>query len=151
VLRCIGPFENDIYRRKIEAQIDSLRIRSYVETIGFKNDVPHTLAQLDAMLLPSLYGEGLPMVVLEAMAAALPVIATKVEGTPEAIRDGLDGLLADPGSAESLAAQMRDLMDGIVNWHAMAESAFQRHADKFSDLAMSEGIANVYRSLVVSN
>jgi len=147
-LRCIGPYETDEYRRKIESKIDALSIRPFVEQMGFKSDVPQTLAQLDAMLLPSLFGEGLPMVVLEAMASALPVIATKVEGTPEAIRDGLDGLLAEPGSAESLASKMQSLMEGSVNWDDLAESAHRRHADLFSDYAMSEGVASVYRNVL---
>jgi len=147
-LRCIGPFETDLYQRRIESQIDALGIRPFVEQTGFKSDVPRTLAQLDAMLLPSLFGEGLPMVVLEAMASALPIIATKVEGTPEAIRDGQDGLLAEPGCAESLADKMKMMMTGEADWHAIANSAFKRHAETFSDRAMSEGIANVYRSIL---
>jgi len=150
VLRCIGPYETDEYRRRIESQITLLKIRPHVEQMGFKTDVPLALSQLDAMLLPSLFGEGLPMVVLEAMASALPVIATRVEGTPEAIRDGIDGLLAEPGSANSLAENMRLLMDGTVDWDRIAESAFDRHRDGFSDEAMSQGIAKVYDAISVS-
>ena len=149
-LRCIGPYESDDYRRRIELQIDALGIRESIEQSGFKKDVPATLAQLDAMLLPSLYGEGLPMVVLEAMASALPVIATKVEGTPEAIRDRIDGLLAEPGSADSLATQMRELINGFVDWSSLAESSYRRHSEMFSDRAMSAGVASVYR-LVAAN
>jgi glycosyltransferase involved in cell wall biosynthesis len=148
VLRCIGPYENEDYRRRIEMQIDALHIRDRVEVTGFKSDVPKALSELDAMLLPSLYGEGLPMVVLEAMASALPVIATRVEGTPEAIRDCIDGMLAEPGSAESLASNMRDLMEGVVDWNEFAESSFIRHQVYFSDVAMSKGIAAVYRSVI---
>ena len=91
VLRCIGPFETEEYETQIQQRIDELGIRDRVEQVGFTNDVPSALAQLDAMVLPSLFGEGLPMVVLEAMAAGLPVIATRVEGTPEAITDRVEG------------------------------------------------------------
>lgn len=149
-LRCIGPYESDDYRRRIELQIDALGVRESIEQSGFKKDVPATLAQLDAMLLPSLYGEGLPMVVLEAMASALPVIATKVEGTPEAIRDRIDGLLAEPGSADSLATQMRELINGFVDWSSLAESSYRRHAEMFSDRAMSAGVASVYQRVAAN-
>ena len=109
-----------------------------IERVGFTNDVPAELARLDAMVLPSLFGEGLPMVVLEAMAAAVPVIATRVEGTPEAVTDGVEGLLAEPNDSDSLAAKIRELVSGQCDWQTMAEAAFSRHARDFSDRAMAE-------------
>ncbi len=148
VLRCIGPFESEAYRQSIEQRIDALGIGDRVERIGFTEDVPAALAKLDAMVLPSLCGEGLPMVVLEAMAAGLPVIATRVEGTPEAITHGVEGLLAEPGDAESLAAEISDLVGGQYDWRAMAEAACNRHQRCFSDKAMSGGTAAVYRKLL---
>ncbi len=148
VLRCIGPFENDLYESEIESKIDCLGIRHRVERIGFTQDVPAALAKLDALVLPSLYGEGLPMVVLEAMAAALPVIATRVEGTPEAITSGVEGLLAEPRDSSSLADSIRSLVTGKCDWSQMAESAWRRHARCFSDEAMAKGTAGVYRQLL---
>jgi glycosyltransferase involved in cell wall biosynthesis len=100
------------------------------------------------MLLPSLYGEGLPMVVLEAMAAGLPVVATAVEGTPEAIRNGIDGLLAEPASATDLAFQIERLVTGKIDWNSCANSARSRHAKSFSDWTMSRGVASVYRQVI---
>ena len=119
-----------------------------VERVGFTDDVPAALAELDAMVLPSLFGEGLPMVVLEAMAAALPVIATRVEGTPEAITHGVEGLLAEPRDSASLAEAIESLVTGQHDWTQMAEAACARHERCFSDKAMAEGTAAVYRKLV---
>ncbi len=148
VLRSIGPFETKEYEAEIEAHIDRLDIRHRVERVGFTDDVPAALAELDAMVLPSLFGEGLPMVVLEAMAAALPVIATRVEGTPEAITHGVEGLLAEPRDPVSLVAAIESLVTGEHNWNQMAEAACARHTRCFSDYAMAEGTAAVYRKLV---
>jgi glycosyltransferase involved in cell wall biosynthesis len=148
ILRCIGPYETDEYRREIDRQIGALKLGDRVEQVGFQSDVPLALSKLDAMLLPSLYGEGLPMVVLEAMAAGLPVVATAVEGTPEAIRHGVDGLLAEPASATDLAFNIERLVTGEVDWHACSRSARARHAEAFSDWAMSRGVADVYQRVL---
>lgn len=148
VLRCIGPFETPEYRSRIIEKIAYLSLESRVESVGFTDDVPAALANLDAMVLPSLFGEGLPMVVLEAMAAGLPVVATRVEGTPEAITDGVEGLLAEPNDPKSLAAKIRELVTGQHDWTAMAQAASKRHAAQFSDLAMARGTADVYRRVL---
>ncbi|QDS89319.1 N,N'-diacetylbacillosaminyl-diphospho-undecaprenol alpha-1,3-N-acetylgalactosaminyltransferase [Rosistilla ulvae] len=147
-LRCVGPFETPAYEASIRSRIDELQLGPDVEFTGFVDDIPAALAQLDAMVLPSLFGEGLPMVVLEAMAAAVPVIATRVEGTPEAIRHDHEGLLAAPNDPADLAAQITRLVSGEVSWHELAESASERHAAEFSDMAMARGVADVYNKVV---
>jgi glycosyltransferase involved in cell wall biosynthesis len=147
-LRCIGAFETEEYEADIEALIGELNLHDRVQRDGFTDDVPRVLARLDALVLPSLFGEGLPMVVLEAMAAALPVIATRVEGTPEAITHGVEGLLAEPRDAASLADAIRQLITGRHNWREIAEAACRRHGRCFSDLAMASGTADVYRRVL---
>jgi len=111
-------------------------------------DVTEELRQMDLLVLPSLFGEGLPMVVLEAMAAGVPVVATRVAGIPEAIRHGRDGVLAAPGNAEELARAIADVIGGHYDWSALRKSAFARHAQHFSDRAMAAGVAAVYRELL---
>ncbi|WP_231602723.1 glycosyltransferase family 4 protein [Neorhodopirellula pilleata] len=147
-LRCIGPFETDAYRAKIDQQINELNLGPHIDWIGFTHDVPGELSRLDAMVLPSLFGEGLPMVVLEAMAAAVPVIATRVEGTPEAVTHGVEGLLAEPRNAISLADQIEALVTGRYDWETMSEAAATRHDACFSDTAMSFKTASVYRNVM---
>jgi len=71
-----------------------------------------------------------------------------VEGVPEAIRDGLAGLLAEPGDAQSLAACTSRVVRGEVSWQQLRDSAMQRHRDAFSDRAMAAGVAAVYDRLL---
>jgi glycosyltransferase involved in cell wall biosynthesis len=71
-------------------------------------EVKRRLAQADLFCLPS-FAEGLPVVLMEAMASGLPVIATQVLGVPELVRDGESGLLVPPGRPEALAAALRRL------------------------------------------
>jgi glycosyltransferase involved in cell wall biosynthesis len=103
---------------------------------------------MDLFVLPSLFGEGLPMVVLEAMAAGVPVVATRVEGIPEAIRDGIDGLIASPNDVNDLVLQLDRVIRGQVDWNAMRISAHRRQEEKFSDRSMAQGVAQVYRKVL---
>ena len=90
------------------------------------------------------------MVVLEAMAAAVPVIATSVEGTPEAITHGVEGLLAQPRDPVSLADEIEALVTGQYDWETMSEAAASRHGEDFSDTAMAKKTAQVYRTVLAS-
>jgi glycosyltransferase involved in cell wall biosynthesis len=82
------------------------------------------------------------------MAAGVPVVATRVEGIPEAIRDGQEGLLAEPGSARSLADCLLRVLRGEVDWRAVQAAALRRHARHFSDRSMAAGVAEVYRGVL---
>ncbi|HTN75722.1 MAG TPA: glycosyltransferase family 4 protein, partial [Pirellulaceae bacterium] len=132
-LRAIGPFETPEYQAAIMQLAAELRITKQIDWVGFTRDVNHELNQTDLFVLPSLFGEGLPMVVLEAMAAGIPVVGTAIEGIPEAIRDGQDGVIAQPNNPEDLAAAIGRVITGEISWQALRESALQRHAEHFSD------------------
>jgi len=147
-LRAVGGFETPEYERQVKRLAGELGLADAVEWVGFVEDVDGEWARIDLFVLPSLFGEGLPMVVLEAMAAGVPVVATRVEGVPEAIRDAEDGLLADPGDPGSLAQVIGRVVRGEVDWSALRESALVRHAEKFSDSAMAAGVAGVYRRVL---
>lgn len=147
-LRAVGDFETEEYRREIERVIERLDLRDAVTWTGFTRDVGSELVQMDLFVLPSLFGEGLPMVVLEAMAAGVPVVATRVEGVPEVIRDGRDGLLAEPGDAPDLARRMAHIISGAVDWSELRRAALDRQAEVFSDRSMAEAVAEVYREIV---
>ena len=102
---------------------------------------------MDLFVLPSLYGEGLPMVVLESMANAVPVVASDVEGITEAVRDGVDGLIVEPGNADDLATKLRTLIGDTKRWESMSQSAFARQREELSDVSMARGVATVYDAI----
>ncbi len=147
-LRAVGAFETLEYETIIKQQATALRLDDAIQWVGFTRDVPSELARMDAMVLPSLFGEGLPMVVLEAMAAGVPVVATRVEGTPEAIRDGIDGLLSNPGDPDDLARTLSLMIEGDIDWSELRRSAHRRHFELFSDDSMARGVAEVYRRVL---
>jgi glycosyltransferase involved in cell wall biosynthesis len=147
-LRAVGTFESADYEAKIKARVEQLDLGSVIDWRGFQRDVNRELAAMDLLVLPSLFGEGLPMVILEAMAAGVPVVGTRVEGVPEAIRDGQDGLIAAPGDAAGLARAIEQVVRGAVDWAALRESAHQRQAEQFSDASMAAGVAAVYDAVL---
>ena len=144
----VGDFETPEYRQQIDAQVKRLGIGDQITWVGFTRDVPAELARMDAFVLPSLFGEGLPMVILEAMAAGVPVIGTAVEGVPEAIRDGLDGLIARPNDPVDLARSIARYVRGEVDWSRIRRDAHARQAERFSDRSMARGVAEVYREVL---
>jgi glycosyltransferase involved in cell wall biosynthesis len=88
------------------------------------------------------------MVVLEAMAAGVPVIGTDVEGVPEAIRHGREGVVVRPGDADDLARGIHRVVQGQFDWSALRENALQRQARRFSDTAMAAAVARVYDEIL---
>ena len=147
-LRAVGPFETPEYEKEIMQQVDQLGVGEMIDWMGFQTDVNQQLRAMDLFVLPSLYGEGLPMVVLEAMANAVPVVASRVEGIPEAVRDGVDGLIFEPANANDLADKLKSMIGDKQRWRAMSESSLERQRNELSDISMTRGVAAVYDQLL---
>jgi len=147
-LHAVGPFETDDYQDEILTLTDSLGLSSVVTWTGFTSDVAAEFGNMNVFVLPSLYGEGMPMVVLEAMASGLPVVSTRVEGIPEVIRDGQDGVLADPEDSADLASCLRRFASGEILPESIGDSGRERQRELFSDVAMARGVAGVYDSIL---
>lgn len=146
-LHCVGPFESPQYELEVFELASRLNVGHLIEWTGFAENVNELLKEMQLLVLPSLFGEGLPMVVLEAMAVGLPVIASKVEGVPEAISDGREGLLFEPGNSAQLASQIRKVMTNKAVWHEVSYAAWQRQRAQFSERSMASGVADVYNEL----
>jgi glycosyltransferase involved in cell wall biosynthesis len=104
-LRVIGDGPD---RGLIEDRRDALGLQERVELLGERSDVLEQLRQVDAFVLPTLW-EGLPYSILEAMAAALPVVASRVGGVPEEVVDGETGYLVERQDPAALAGALRRL------------------------------------------
>lgn len=147
-LIAVGAFETMVYRDSIIRLSEQLGLTEEIQWVGFVPDVASQLAKMDIFVLPSLYGEGLPMVVLEAMAAGVPVISTQVEGIPEVIEHGVTGLLVKPSDPVELADAIRKIILGDVSWNTMRTAAYALQRSRFSDLSMAEGVARIYKQVL---
>ena len=101
-------------KQKLKTLTDRLKIAEHFLFLGMRNDIIELLNLSDIFVLPSLY-EGFPNVVLEAMACAKPVIATAVDGTPEAVVDSVTGYLVPPRNPEALSKAIIRLLDNPQN------------------------------------
>lgn len=124
-----------------------LGVAERVVMVGHREDTPELLQAMDMFVLPSLH-EGIPMALLEAMAAGLPVIATRVGGIPEVIIDHVSGILVEPGDPSGLALVCRRLMNDAASAERLGQAARARVEERFSSGAMAAEVANVYRRLV---
>ena len=147
-LLAVGPFETPEYEASIKSLCDKCGVNDQVEWTGFCRDVNEQLRRMDLFVLPSIYGEGMPMVILEAMASGVPVVASDVEGIPQVLEHGVDGLVVTPDSATSLADNIYRLIDGQYDWRGMREKAYAKQVQQFSDSSMAGGVAKVYDSIL---
>jgi glycosyltransferase involved in cell wall biosynthesis len=90
----------------------------------------------------------LPMVPLEAMAAGVPIVASRVDGVTDLVRDGIEGVLCEPGNADDLAAAVARIIRGQSDWPAMRQRAYRRQRSEFSDRSMAAAIAELYHKVI---
>lgn len=122
-------------RTTIEWSIRDASLSEYFRLLGTRRDVPRLLALADLFVLPSIY-EGMPNVVLEAMAAKLPVVATDVDGTSEVVADGETGVLVPPANPEALGDAIISLLEKPTYWEKMGQRGYQRVQTQFSEHVM---------------
>jgi glycosyltransferase involved in cell wall biosynthesis len=115
-----------LMRERLEAEVHLLGLDAYVRFMGETRDALPLLPSLTALVVPS-YAEGMPLALMEGMAAGLPVVATSVGGVPELIAHLRTGLLVDPGSARNLAIAVDGLLDDPP-WAAAIGARAREHA-----------------------
>jgi glycosyltransferase involved in cell wall biosynthesis len=122
-------------------------IEDHVIFTGFRRDIPDIMNAIDILVLPSV-NEGMPMVILEAMSASKPVVATKVGGIPEIIVDGETGYLVPPYDANRLAEAVLKLIDDPEKAKDFGNAGFKRMKTYFSADQMADKTQNLYESLI---
>lgn len=132
----------------LHSRSKELGIEANVSLLGRRSDVPEILQVLDVFVLPSLF-EGLPLVVLEAMAASLPVVATDVGGVRQAVQDGITGLIVPPGSPPALSAAIRTILNSSDMRNEFARNARMTFLKAFSLTHMVKAYEAMYSDSLV--
>lgn len=132
---------------RLWARAEALGIHRQVFFLGHRNDVFDVLRAFDVLVLSSDH-EGLPMVLLEAMALGVVVVARAVGGIPEVIRNGVNGVLVDSSDPAALASACRQFLDSPARSKQVAEAARDLVANDFSAERAAGQVRQLYYSLL---
>ena len=118
--------------------------------VGYQNDVARFYEAIDVLLLPSV-NEGTPVSVIEALAAGRPVVATRVGGVPDVIRDDIDGFLVDVGDTEALAARLGELARDPERRRQMGSAGQARVLERYAVDRLIDDVDSLYRQLLAEH
>jgi glycosyltransferase involved in cell wall biosynthesis len=132
---------------QLEAQAAALGVSEHVHLAGHRTDARLLLDAADVFVLPSRH-EGMPLAVLEAMDARLPVVGTRVIGTDEVVQDGETGRLVRPGDPDALACALADLLADPELRRRYADAGRRRYLERFTAQRMADETAGVYEEVL---
>lgn len=130
-------------RSQLEKIISQAGLTDSFALAGFFPDADRIVSAFDIFVLPS-YKEGLPYAIMEAMAAGVPVVASRVGGVPDLIRDRMNGLLVPPGDPEALAHALGELIHHPGTRRVLADVSRQRLRNEFGIAAMLRQTIGLY-------
>ncbi|MFT4538266.1 MAG: glycosyltransferase involved in cell wall biosynthesis [Planctomycetota bacterium] len=140
-LLLVGPGELDQLREQVERN----SLGSRVKILGARRDVPEILAAVDFLILPSRW-EGMPYIVLEAMASRRPVVATPVDGALDLVADGVTGVLCATIDAPSLSLAIASMLGcSEAERQSMGQRGFDRLIATYTIDRMVEAMITIYR------
>jgi glycosyltransferase involved in cell wall biosynthesis len=131
---------------KVREQVETAGLADKVRFLGWRPDVDEVMGCFDIFVLPSL-NEGMGRVLVEAMAAGLPIVASRVGGIPDLVKDGQNGILVPPADASSLAKAISDLLADKEKRNRMAEAG-KKMCHPYSAEAMIQQINALYGKLL---
>jgi glycosyltransferase involved in cell wall biosynthesis len=135
------------YRASLENSARTLGLADRVIFAGHRSDLPRIISDVTVSVLSSL-SEAMPNAVLESMAAGVPVVATRVGGVPEAVEDGMTGLLVPPADAASLAAAVSRVLENPALALRLGRAGQQAVRTRFSMARMVESTEQLYWDLL---
>lgn len=132
---------------QVRSRIEALRLGDHVRLLGPRDDVPALMAAADLVVHPS-HEEGFSNTILEAMAAGKAVVATDVGGIPEAVEDGVTGLLVPPCSPDRLAKALLSLLEDPARARGMGDAGRRRVRETFPLAKMVGEIEDLYEEIL---
>ena len=129
--------------------IDKVRkkhLENFISFLGYRSDIQNVMSQLDFIVLSSLW-EGLPLTPIEAFSVGKTVIGTAVDGTPEIIKDGKNGVLVNAKDSLQLSLKMKELINDEILRKKLGENAKKSYEESFSFKKLSKEYIEYYERL----
>ncbi|MDD5130187.1 MAG: lipopolysaccharide heptosyltransferase II [Candidatus Omnitrophica bacterium] len=143
-----APASKEAYKEELQILVRRLGLWHCTEFLGTQRDIPGILEHLDLVVLATTTHEAFGRVVVEAQAAGVPVVATKVGGVIDIIEDGKNGLLVPPADAKSMAEAIMRIYKDAQFARELAENAYAKVKEKYNLELMVKNTLEVYREVL---
>jgi len=140
-------FWEDSYEQELKDLAAAMKLDRHVRWLGFREDVPDLLRASDLLVLPSV-DEPFGRALIEAMAAELPVVATRSGGVPEIVVDGDTGLLVPPGDPEALGEAIAELLGEPERARELGRAGRRRALEKFDVRRVAQQVGRIYQEIL---
>ncbi|MFA5089919.1 MAG: lipopolysaccharide heptosyltransferase II [Candidatus Omnitrophota bacterium] len=145
-----APPSKEAYKEQVQVLARRLGLWNYTQFLGSQRDIPAILANLDLLVLATITHEAFGRVIIEAQAAGVPVVATKVGGVIDIIEDGKNGLLVPPREPTAMAEAVLKIFRDKDLSRRLAENAYKKVKEKYNIELMAESTLAVYREAASS-
>lgn len=145
-----APVSRPEYRQELEVLSRRLGLRNHVEFLGNRPDIPQLLAQVDVLVMATVTQEAFGRVIIEAQAAGVPVVATKIGGIIEVVDHERTGLLVLPKDTEGMADAVLRLLNEPKFSQSLVDAAQKKIQAKYTLTHMAEATLGVYKELLTS-
>jgi len=147
-----GVFDGrDFHLEDLRRQIQADKLEDRVTATGYRTDIPAVIACSDIVVLPSIRPESFGLVLLEAMAAGKPVVATNLGGPREIVQAGVNGFLVDHTEATEMAARVLQLLEDKALRRRLGQAGRARVESEFSQQRYAEAYQRLYQEILAES
>ncbi len=136
-----------VERENLANLVRALGLQDVIHFAGYQTDVRSFLKENHCVVLPSLR-EGLPLILLEAAAYGKPIVASNVGGVPKVVADGVNGLLTEAGSVESLSEKIKDLWQNRESFEVESKKLAPEILKQYSSESWGQQILTIYQQII---
>lgn len=131
------------------SDIEQWKADNLIKPLGHVDNMPELLRDVHVVVLPTVYGEGVPRILIEAAAAGIPLVATDVPGCREIVNDGINGYLVHPGDSDALGSAIGKLVEDPGRREEMGQKGRQIMLDEFEEKSVLKRTLDVYKEVMI--